>query len=149
MNLETLAKIYAQGRNYINQILGAAVMFGVMTASQQKQVMDGLNDIWTGLTQAFTGASHVWQVAVIVLGPLIGGWLAKKAANSASTESQKNSLIARAEQPNGAGTAAKAAVLDATTRLPDVQIEGVIKASAEVASAVPSSQVQPQGTSHA
>lgn len=144
LSLETIAKIYAQGRNYINQFLGAVVMFGVMTASQQKQVMDGLSDIWSGLTQAFSGASHVWQVAVIVLGPIIGGWLAKKAGNSASTEGQKQSLIARAHDENGAGTAAKVAVIDAVTKLPGVEIDGAIKAPPAVANAVPSDQVIPK-----
>lgn len=141
MSLETIAKFYAQGRNYINQILGMVVMFGIMTASQQKTVMDGIGDIWAGLSQAFTGASHVWQVLAVVLAPIIGGWLAKKAGNAASTNSQKESLIARANDANGAGKEASAAVLDAVTQLPGVQINGTISAPATVAAAVPSEQV--------
>lgn len=140
-SLETIAKIYAQGRNYINSGLGALVMFGALTAAQQKSVMEGLSDIAAGLSQAFTGASHIWQVGLIVLGPLLTAYLAKKAGNAASTQGQKNSLIARANEPDGPGTEAKAAVLDAATKLPGVEIDGAIKAPPAVASAVPSPQV--------
>lgn len=141
LSIETIAKIYAQGRNYANQLLGAVVMFGIMTAAQQKQIMDGLSDFYNGLVLAFTGASHVWQVLVIVFGPIIGGLLAKKASNSASTKSQAASLVERAKDPNGSGTEAKAAVLDAATKLTDVKINGTIEAPPEVANAVPSAQV--------
>lgn len=140
-SLETIAKLYAQGRNYVNMGLGAVVMFGMMTAAQQKSVMDGLTDIWAGLSQAFTGASHIWQVGVIVVGPIITAYLAKKAGNAASTQNQGASLIARSNDPNGAGTEAKAVVLDAATKLQDVKIEGKITAPPEVASAVPSNKV--------
>lgn len=141
LSLETIAKLYAQGRNYVNMGLGAVVMFGMMTASQQKSVMDGLTDIWTGLGQAFTGASHIWQVGVIVVGPIITAYLAKKAGNSASTQSQGDSLKARAADPNGSGNEAKSVALDVATTLPGVKIEGKIIASPEVAAAVPSEQV--------
>lgn len=140
-SIESIAQLYAQGRNYINMGMGAIVMFGMMTAAQQKSVMDGLTDIWAGLSQAFTGASHIWQVGVIIIGPIVTAYLAKKAGNAASTQNQKDSLIARANDPNGAGTAANVAVLDAVTQLPGVKIEGKIIAPAAVAEAVPSQQV--------
>lgn len=140
-SLETVAQIYARGRNYVNNVIGMFIMFGIMTASQQKSVMDGLSDIWTGLSQAFTGASHVWQVVAIVASPFVTEWLAKKAGNAASTQSQADSLVARSKDQNGAGKAASAAVLDAVTKLDDVKIEGKITAPAEVAQAVPSDKV--------
>lgn len=140
-SLETIAKIYAQGRNYINYGLGVATTLGLVSASQDKGLTDSINEMVNGVSQFVHGATSFWQIATVLAAPLVTIFLAKKASNSASTQAQKESLVARAKEPNGAGTEAKAAVLDAVTKLPDVEIQGSITAPPAVASAVPSPQV--------
>lgn len=149
---ETVRQIYAQGRNYINMGMGALVMFGTMTAGQSKTVMDGLNDIYTGLGQAFTGASHIWQVAAIVIGPIVGAYFAKKAGNAASTTSQAASIQQTAPAELASAMAKSPEVfVQAVKQMPTVQavITTPDAPGAALAQNVPSTGVVQAGTPEA
>lgn len=143
LSIETVRRFYASGRNYANYFLGVATTLGFVSASQSKTLTDSFNEIVNGVSQIVHGATSIWQVGVVVLGPVTGVILARFASNSASTASQMASVKAAANDPTDPekAKAAQAAMLTAVTTTNGINVEGVIKAPPEVASAVPSAQV--------
>lgn len=99
LSVETVNKLFASGRNYISTIVGFVGGIGLMSAAQQKGVMDALNEIFNGLSQIFHGATSLWGILIVAF-PAIGIWMAQMAKNSASVPNQAASLQAAVADPN-------------------------------------------------
>lgn len=93
LSLETLARLYAAGRNYANMGIGFAASVGLISVVQQKTLTDGLSDIYAGVSQIVHGAGSIWQVLVIVVGPFIGAVLAWYAQRSAKTDNKAQAIV--------------------------------------------------------
>lgn len=93
LSLETLARLYAAGRNYANMGIGFAASVGLISVVQQKTLTDGLSDIYAGVSQIVHGAGSIWQVLVIVGGPFIGAVLAWYAQRSAKTDNKAQAIV--------------------------------------------------------
>lgn len=94
LSLETLARLYAAGRNYANMGIGFAASVGLISVVQQKTLTDGLSDIYAGVSQIVHGAGSIWQVLVIVGGPFVGAVLAWYAQRSAKDANKADAIIA-------------------------------------------------------
>ena len=99
-SLETLGRIYAAGRNYANMGLGFAAGAGVITVAQDKGAIDALDEIGKGLSLVFHGASSLYAIGVVVIGPAIGGVLSWYAQRSAKVSSQAAAVKAAVTDPN-------------------------------------------------
>jgi hypothetical protein len=86
-SIETAARVYAAGRNYISLGLGFAASAGVISAAQDKSLTDSFNEIYQGVSLIVHGATSVWQVAVVIGAPIVGGvvaWYAQRSAKATS-----------------------------------------------------------------
>ncbi len=121
-SLETVARIYASGRNYVNLGLGFATSVGLFSVAQSKTLTESLTEVYTGISQVAHGLTSIWQVLVVVGAPAVGAVLAWYAQRSAKTENKQASIIATAADPNDPkASEAKVAIVNAAASLPEVQ----------------------------
>jgi hypothetical protein len=122
LSTETVGRLYASGRNYLGQILAFASGIGVISAAQNKGLIDSLNEIYTGVVQIVHGATSFWQIIAVVAAPIIGPILAKWASNSASTKSQAAAVVAAVNDPNtNVAEETKVSIVNAAASLPEVE----------------------------
>lgn len=115
---ETIGRLYASGRNYINSGLGLLTGIGLMSAAQNKGLMDSLNEIYNGISQVVHGATSAWQIIAVIAAPILTPIIARYASKSATTSSQ--------------AAAVKAAIIDPATPIaPEVKAT-VLEAATEV-----------------
>ena len=95
---------------------GAFVFLGVLSPDQSSALIADMHQITDGLQQAIGGVSK----AVVVIGPVIGIYLAKVGYSSGNLPNILKTL---------------------TSQHPEAQIQGQIVVPADVAAAVPSAQV--------
>jgi len=127
-SVETVGRLWASGRNYVNLGIGFASGIGILSAAQNKGITDALGQIYDGVAQVVTGATSLWQIVAVVLAPILGPILARIASNSAKTENQAAAVKAAIADPNTpVSVEAKAAVLDAAFNLPEVPLDQKLK----------------------
>lgn len=97
LSVSSLAQLYAKGRNYASAAAGAALMLGVTNAAQNKTLTESLNEVFTGLSMVYHGATSIWQLGVILATPLVGWYMARKAGQSAQPENQVATAVAAAK----------------------------------------------------
>lgn len=88
LSIETVARLYAAGRNYANMAIGFAASLGLVSAAQSKTLSESLTEVWSGVSQIVHGLTSIWQVLAIVGGPFVGALLAWYAQRSAKTENK-------------------------------------------------------------
>ncbi len=123
ISLETAARLYAAGRNQINQILGFAAGAGVITVAQDKGAMDAIDEIGKGFGLIFHGASSLYAIGVVVLGPAVGWVLTWYAQRSAKTFNK--------------ATAVKLEVADPATPVSAEAKTAIVQAAAPIVAAEP------------
>jgi hypothetical protein len=115
---ETIGRLYASGRNYINSGIGLLTGIGLMSAAQNKGLMDALNEMYAGVSQIIHGATSAWTILAVLLAPVVTPILARMASNSAKTDKQAPAVLAAIKDPNTLITPeVKAAVLEAATEV--------------------------------
>lgn len=118
ISTETIGRLYASGRNYINSGLGLLTGIGLMSAAQNKGLTDSLTEIYNGVSQVVHGATSAWQIIAVVAAPIITPILARWASKSASVTNQAAAVKAAIIDPNTSITSeVKATVLDAATEV--------------------------------
>lgn len=118
ISTETIGRLYASGRNYANLIIGFASGIGVISAAQNKGLMDSLTEIYNGVSQIIHGATSAWQILAVVLAPIVGPILARMASKAATVSNQSAAVKAAIVDPNTPITPeVKATVLDAATEV--------------------------------
>lgn len=126
ISLETVGRLYASGRNYANLALGFSAGVGIISAAQNKDFLDALGEVYQGVTLVVHGGTAIWTMIAAILAPIVGGFLARKASNSAKTENRQAGIIAIARDPSDSGNdAAKAALIRAAgeiARAPDLPV---------------------------
>ena len=119
---ETIGRLYASGRNYINLGIGFASGIGIISAAQSKGLMDSLGEIYTGVSQIIHGATSAWQIIAVMVAPIVGPILARMASNSAKTVNQAAAVQTAIKDPNTpVDIETKASLLDATMHIPEVK----------------------------
>lgn len=115
---ETIGRLYASGRNYINSGLGLLTGIGIMSAAQDKGLMDALNEMYTGVSQVVHGATSAWTIITVIAAPILTPIIARYASKSARVDNQ--------------AAAVKAAIIDPNTPItPEVKVT-VLQAATEV-----------------
>jgi hypothetical protein len=115
---ETIGRLYASGRNYINSGLGLLTGMGIMSAAQDKGLMDSLNEIYTGVSQVVHGATSAWQIIAVIAAPIATPIIAWFASRSAKTTNQAAAVKAAIVDPNTPiAPEVKATVLEAATEV--------------------------------
>lgn len=89
---ETIRQAWAQGRGYTQYGTGLLTAIGVMSATQQKEFMEGLTQFGNGIALAFQGATSMWIIILAVGGPAVSLWIANRSSKAASTTSQAASI---------------------------------------------------------
>lgn len=114
ISTETIGRLWASGRNYINLILGFAAGTGVISAAQDKGLMDSLAEMYNGVSMIIHGATSAWTILAVIAAPIVGPILARMASNSAKATNQAVAVKAAIVDPNTPVTPElKAAVIDA------------------------------------
>ena len=141
ISTETIGRLYASGRNYVNLIVGFASGIGVISAAQNKGLTDSLTEIYNGISQVIHGATSAWQILAVIAAPIIGPILAKMASNSAKIANQAAAVQTAVKDPNTTvSTETKISILDAAAE--SVQLAKPIEIKDKViAAAVPSDKV--------
>jgi predicted NBD/HSP70 family sugar kinase len=117
-SLETVARFYAAGRNQVNQVLGFAAGVGVITVAQDQGAMDAIDQIGKGLSMVFHGATSLYSIGVVVLGPAVGWVLTWYAQRSAKTVNQAAAVKAAVVDPNTPiSPETKATIVDAAIQV--------------------------------
>lgn len=115
---ETIGRLYASGRNYANLAIGFASGIGIISAAQNKGLMDSLAEIGSGISQIIHGATSAWQIIAVVAAPIIGPILAKMASNSAKTSNQAIAVKAAVIDPNTPiSPEVKSTIIDTATQV--------------------------------
>lgn len=110
--METVGKIWAQGRNYASMFVGFIGGVGIISASQSKGLTDSLTEIANGVSQIAHGATSIWQILIAAF-PFIAVWFASIAGKSASTTNQAAAVQAAVNDPaTPISIETKAAILD-------------------------------------
>lgn len=115
---ETIGRLYASGRNYINSGLGLLTGIGLMSAAQNKGLTDSLAEIYNGVSQVVHGATSAWQIIAVIAAPILTPIIARYASNTAKTVNQ--------------AAAVKAAIVDPNTQITSEVKETVVSAAVEV-----------------
>lgn len=137
---ETVGKLLASGRNYVSVFVGLVGGVGLMSAAQQKGLMDAVNEIGSGLNQIVHGATSAWQILVVAF-PIIAVVMAKMASNSAKMDNQAAAVQSAAKDPNTVvSLQAKASILDAAATAAPLA-EKIKITDEKLAELVPSTQV--------
>jgi hypothetical protein len=141
ISTETIGRVYASGRNYLNLIIGFASGIGVVSASQSKGLTDSLSEIYNGLSQVVHGATSFWQIIAVVAAPIVGPILARMASNSAKIANQAAAVQTAVKDPKTTvSTETKISILDAAAESVSLAKPIEIKDKA-IAAAVPSDKV--------
>jgi hypothetical protein len=112
ISTETVGRLLASGRGYAQAGVGALAAIGLLSAANSKGLTDGFADIFNGASQMYHGFSSVWQIAAVVLAPIISVALAKWSSSTAKTDSQASAVRAAVIDPNTPiSPAAKAAIV--------------------------------------
>ena len=111
LSVSTLAQFFASARNYMSMAAGAALTLGVTNAAQNKTLTESIDEVFTGLSMVYHGATSIWQLGVILLTPVIGWYMARKASQSAKPENQVATAVAVAKDPADPQKAEAAKVL--------------------------------------
>ncbi len=115
---ETIGRLYASGRNYINSGVGVLTGIGLMSAAQNKGLMDALNEMYTGVSQIVHGATSAWTILAVLLAPIITPILSRMASNSAKVDNQAPKVLEAIKDPNTPiSPEVKAAVLQAAVEV--------------------------------
>ena len=139
---ETIGQLWASGRNYTNSALGLLTGIGLMSAAQNKGLMDSLGEIYTGVSQVVHGATSAWQIIAVIAAPILTPIIAKFASRSASTATQAAAVTTALKDPNTPVTIeTKAAVLDAVANIPEVKTPQIKVDDPALANMVPSAKV--------
>lgn len=112
ISTETIGRLLASGRGYAQYFTGMATMLGIFSAAQSKDITDSISEIATGVSQIVHGFTSIWQIAAVVLTPIISVVLAKWSSNTAKVANQ--------------AAAVKAAVVDPNTPIPPEVKETII-----------------------
>lgn len=118
ISTETVGRLFASGRNYAGQIIAFASGIGLMSAAQDKGLMDSLNEMYSGAVMVVHGATSFWTIAVVAAAPIVGPIIAKWASNSAKTENQ--------------AIAVQKAVVDPKSPITPAAKEAIVVAASEV-----------------
>lgn len=119
---ETVGRLYASGRNYINSGLGFLTGIGVVSAAQNKALTDSIGEIYNGISQVVHGATSAWQIIAVVAAPILTPLLARWASNSAKVDSQAKAVATAVADPNSSvSTEAKISIVNAAATLPEVE----------------------------
>lgn len=141
-SLETLGRLYASGRNYLNSFLGLLAGIGLMSAAQSKGLLDALQQMYDGVMQIVSGATSAWQILAVVAAPVITPILARWASNSAKTSSQAAAVTAAIKDTNTpVSLETKAAVLESVANIDEVKTPVIDVADPVLAQLVPSDKV--------
>lgn len=100
LSTETIGRLLASGRGYSQWVIGFLTSLGLLSAANSKGLSDGFSDIFAGIAQTVHGFTSVWQIGVVVLGPIGAVVLAKWSSNSAKTVNQATAVKAAAIDPN-------------------------------------------------
>lgn len=139
---ETIGRLYASGRNYVNSIAGLLTGIGLMSAAQNKGLMDSLTEMYNGVSQIVHGATSAWQIIAVVAAPIVTPILAKWASNSAKVDNQAAAVQAAAKDPNTTvSVKATAAILDAAAETAPLA-KPIVVTDPKLAEAVPSEKVK-------
>lgn len=115
---ETIGRLYASGRNYVNLGIGFASGIGLISAAQNKGLMDALSEMYNGVSMIVHGATSAWTILAVVAAPIVGPILARMASNSAKVENQAPAVLAAIKDPNTPiAPEVKATVLEAATEV--------------------------------
>lgn len=101
LSTETVGRLLASGRNYASTFVGFIGGVGVVSAAQDKGLMDSVNEIFTGIGMVVHGFTSFWQILMVAF-PIIGVILAKFASNSAKVANQAPAVLAAVKDPNTA-----------------------------------------------
>lgn len=123
---ETIGRLYASGRNYLGQVLAFGAGVGVISAAQDKGLMDSLTEIYNGASMVVHGATSFWTILTVVAAPIVGPILARWASNSAKTDNQAAAVKTAVLDPNT--TLSQQAKVDIVTAAasPDVGTKGIV-----------------------
>lgn len=125
---ETIGRLYASGRNYINLGLGFAAGVGIVSAGQQKEIMDSLAEIYNGIAMIAHGGTSLWTILSVIAAPIIGPILARMASNSAKVDNQAQAVKTALADPNTpVSKETKATIIDTITAIPEVPDDQKIK----------------------
>ena len=97
---ETIGRLLASGRGYAQFFVGAATSLGLLSAANSKGLIDGLSDVFAGISQIIHGFTSIWQILVVVLAPVSSVVLAKWSSNSAKTANQAIAVQTAVKDPN-------------------------------------------------
>lgn len=126
-SVETIGKIWAQGRNYASMLVGFIGGVGIISASQSKGLTDSLTEIANGVSQIAHGATSIWQILLAAF-PFLAVWFAKMAGNSAKTTSQAAAVQAAVNDPaTPISLETKATILDTAVTAGEVKAPIVVK----------------------
>lgn len=115
---ETIGRLYASGRNYINSGLGLLTGIGLMSAAQNKGLTDSIGEIYNGVSQIVHGATSAWQIIAVIAAPILTPIIARYASRSAKVDNQAAAVKAAIIDPNTDITPeVKAVVLQAATEV--------------------------------
>lgn len=115
---ETIGRLYASGRNYINSGIGLLTGIGLMSAAQNKGLTDALNEMYNGVSQIVHGATSAWTILAVLLAPIVTPILARMASNSAKVSNQAPAVLEAIKDPNTPiSPEVKATVLEAATEV--------------------------------
>lgn len=99
LSTQTVGQLLASGRNYASTLVGFIGGVGVVSAAQDKGLMDSVNEIFTGLGMVFHGFTSFWQILVVAF-PIIGLAMGKLASRSATVTNQAAAVVAAVKDPN-------------------------------------------------
>ena len=117
LSSETMGRLLASGRNYASTIVGFIGGVGVVSAAQDKGLMDAINEIFKGLGMVLHGATSLWYILIAAF-PVITVVMARFASSSATVSNQ--------------AAAVKAAVSDPNTPIPEEVKKTIVAAATEV-----------------
>jgi len=141
LSVETVGQLWASGRHYISMGAGLVTGIGLMSAAENKGLMEAVGQIYDGVALVVTGATSAWQILLAAF-PIVGIAMAKIASRSASTNNQAAAVKAAVADPvTPVSTEAKAAVLEAALALPEVPNNQTIKVNDPVLANITSTNV--------
>lgn len=100
ISTETVGRLLASARGYSQWFVGFTTSLGLVSASQSKTLTDSLSEVWNGASMVVHGFTSIWQVGVVVLGPIVAFVLAKWSSNTAKTSNQAAATLAAVVDPN-------------------------------------------------
>jgi short subunit fatty acids transporter len=100
ISTETIGRLLASARGYTQWFVGFCTSLGLISAANSKTLTDSFAEVWNGVSMIVHGFTSIWQVGVVVLGPIIAVVLAKWSSNTAKTANQAAAVQAAVVDPN-------------------------------------------------